>query len=200
MVLSDKEIRELVKTGKLIDGFKEDRLQAASYDVSAGFKVQRFKKHTKRISLISKESVDAVCEEVGIQFGYDLAPGEYILLKLNERLNMPNNLVAHIRPRTTLTKLGLVISHQHLNPRFTGYIYLGLLNASPYTIEIRPNLIVGQIVFEQIASIPTEEKWYDKKTNAKYKDEDEFIGSKVYDEIEAKVEEKYKKLIQELNK
>lgn len=195
MILSDKEIRNHVKDGNLIGNFKEEKLQAASYDLTIGFEVQKFKKISGRISLKSKESVDSVCENVDIRFGYDLQPNEYILIRVNEKINMPNNLVAHIRPRTTLIKLGLVLSHQHLNPTFSGYLHLGLFNASPNIIEILPNLVVGQIIFEEIVSIPSKEKWYKNKSDAKYKDEDSFIGSKVYEDFDSKFAQTYKDLI-----
>lgn len=198
MILSDKEIREHVTKENLIENFKEERLQSASYDISASYKIQRFINHAARISLISKDSVDSICEEVDIRYGYDLKPNEYILIQINEKINMPNNLVAHVRPRTTLIKLGLILSLQHLNPAFKGYLQLGLYNASPYTIEILPNLVIGQIVFEEIVSIPTEEKWYSNKVDAKYQNEEKFIGSKVYDDFDDKVDKTYKAMISAL--
>ena len=42
---------------------------------------------------------------------------ESILLSLKETINLPNNLLAHIRPRTSLSRLGLLINFQHINPR-----------------------------------------------------------------------------------
>ena len=57
MVLTDKEIRGRVNTENLIDGFKEEHLQSASYDLSAGFEVHTFyafEDSRKRINLSEK--------------------------------------------------------------------------------------------------------------------------------------------------
>lgn len=198
MILTDKEIRQRVLDNQLIEGFKEERLQGASYDVSASNNIERFNEQAGRITLISKESVDSVCQEVEIKFGYDLQPNEYVLIKIEEKVNLPNDLIAHVRPRTTLTKLGLIVTSQHVNPTFKGHLYLGLHNVSPNTIEIVPGLVIGQLVFEQLVSIPSDGKLYENKTDAKYQNEGSFINSKIYDDFDEKFNETYQKIIDDL--
>ena len=194
MILTDKEIRRRVEQDNLIEGFIEENLQSASYDITIGNKIQRFKNEFKRISLNDKKSIDEAYEEVDICYGYDLRPNEFVLVQLREKFNMPTDLTSHIRPRTSFIRLGLMLSAQHLNPTYQGFLHLGLHNASPYVIELRPNLIVGQIVFEELASTPSEYKWYKNKKNHKYQDEEGFTGSKIYNEVEIEADEAYKKL------
>ena len=52
-------------------------------------------------------------------------PNEYILVKTKEKFNFSCVLTGHIRPRTTFSRLGLILSDQHINPTFSGHLYLG---------------------------------------------------------------------------
>ena len=136
MILVDKEIKLRVQKDNLISGFNEKNLQAASYDVSVSNKLVKFKDTFRRISFSSKSDIDDIYEEVDISLGYDLRPNEYILVTLNEYITMPKDLCAHIRPRTSFIRLGLILSHQHLNPTYEGKLSLGLYNASPFVFEL----------------------------------------------------------------
>jgi dCTP deaminase len=199
MILVDNQIRDRVNnyeeykevySGRnvkpLIENFDESNLQSASYDISITSKIRKFKDSFKRIRLDDKDGIDDSFEEIDILLGYDLRPREYILIQLNEIINMPNDLIAHVRPRTTFTKLGLILSCQHLNPSYNGQLQLGLFNATPFVVEITPNLIIGQLVFEKLDLEPDGDNLYYKKKNAKYQNEKGFVSSKIYEEIDHK--------------
>jgi len=184
-----------VESVPLIEPFNEKQLEGCAYDVKITNKITRFKNEFKKISLESKSEISACYEEIDITMGYDLRPGEYILVKLQEVINMPNDLAAHIRPRTSLNKIGIILSSQNINPSYCGALSLGVYNASPYVVEIKPNLPIGQVVFETLTNIPTKEKLYINKDTAKYQNEIGFVGSKIYDDLQEKVKEEYNKIL-----
>lgn len=184
MILSDKMISSLAIDQNMLVPFDERKLQAASYDISSGNVAVVYTPVDRPIDLRNKELVELVTRKVNITNGYHIKPHEYILVKTKERFSIPANMTAHIRPRTTFTKLGLTVSDQHMNPAFQGYLYLGLYNTTPNIIDIYPDLTIAQMVFEKIAGEITEEKLYDHKKNAKYQNEDEFIVPK-YDSLNA---------------
>ena len=185
----------------LIESFDIGNLQSASYDITIGTKIMKFKDTYSTIQLSNKLEVDSLFVEQDITYGYTLRPGEYILMKMNEQLNMPDDLAAHIRPRTTFNKLGLIIMPQHVNPSYCGYLQIGMKNMTPHGIQIEPNLIVGQIVFEQLAGKVKETELYRNKNDSKYQNEDNFVGSKVYDEAtRRKVEEIYNGFLEDKNR
>ena len=95
-----------------------------------------------------------------------------------KKICIPQNIIAHLRPRTRFTRAGIMITDQHCNPTYEGYLQVGLYNVSPNAIELVPDLKIGQLVFEQLASIPSKEKWYCNKKDAAYQNESEFIGAK----------------------
>ncbi|HII4499896.1 TPA: dCTP deaminase [Clostridium perfringens] len=205
MILSDKEIRDMIENYKkykleapLIEPFDEERLQGTSYDISMSDKIYRYKNEFRTIDLRNQNEIDSIYDEVSINNGYEIAPKEYILITLNETINLPNNIIAHVRPRTRFTRLGLIVSNQHCNETYSGKLKLGLFNATPYAIKIFPNLKIGQFIFEELKSVPTESKLYMNKQNAIYNNENQFIGCKMNDELKIKAENLYKKILGDL--
>lgn len=175
----------------LIENFEIKNLQSVSYDVSMGNKIRKFKNEFKTIYLDKKNDVDNLFDEIDITVGYNLRPGEYILVRLNEKLNMPNDLAGHIRPRTTFNKLGLIITSQHINPSYSGNLQIGIKNETPNVVFLKPGLIIGQVVFESLDGTIEEDMLYKNKEDSKYQGEDGFVGSKVYDEETVKKAEYY---------
>ena len=203
MILSDIDIRKhLGEHSSLVEPFCEDRLQGASYDLSISDKIAVFKKQVCTIDLADQSAIDGVYEQQTLSAsGYVLNPGEYILVTVSEKLNIPINMVAHIRPRTRFTRLGVIVSAQHCNPGYSGVLQLGMFNASPNAIVIKPNLRVAQVVFEELTSPASSEKQYQNKHDAAYMGENEFRGAifgdselppeakAIFDEILKKIEE-----------
>lgn len=206
MILTDIDIRDRVfnsinyikvyemdkfksETVPLIEPFNEDQLEAASYDVKITNKITRFKNEFRKIKLQNQKNIDTCYETIDITNGYDLRPGEYILVKLRETINMPNDLTAHIRPRTSLNKIGILLSAQNINPSYCGALSLGVYNASPYVIEIKPGLAIGQVIFEKLAGRPSQKRLYINKSSAKYQNEKDFVGSKIYDDLNSNEKE-----------
>ncbi|MDE6314058.1 MAG: 2'-deoxycytidine 5'-triphosphate deaminase [Lachnospiraceae bacterium] len=205
MVLTDKEIREYIVNYKnynleqpLISKFAEKQLQSESYDVTASNVITTLKKEVRCISIDEQENIDSIYEEINMKSeGYVISPKEYIMVALNEQINLPDFLTAHIRPRTKFTRLGLIVSDQHCNSTYSGILKLGLYNATDYAIKIKSGVGIAQIVFEELKSKPTEEKLYKNKIDASYQDEKEFIGAKFDSEFNANVNRIVEKLLRE---
>lgn len=197
MILTDKEIRELCldkknrkDRGGLIEPFSEDALQSESYDLAIGTEIEVLKKDVRCLSLLEQESIDSMYDEIDLAVsGYIISPKEYILVSLKEKVSLPDNITAHIRPRTRFTRLGLIVSDQHCNSTYSGKLRIGIFNATDYPIKIFPGIRIAQMVFEELKSKPSEEKMYKNKKNAVYQGEEKFVGAKFSDELEKKVSE-----------
>lgn len=170
----------------LIENFKEENLQSVSYDVSISSCILEAKECQNIVNVDNQYETDKLFEEKDITNGYDLMPNEYIIVRLNEKINMPDDLTAHLRARTSLNKIGLIITNQHINPSYNGNLQFGLMNMSKSTLRIMPGLPIGQVVFEELSDKVKPEKLYRNKGNAKYQGEDGFIKSKIYEEIDDK--------------
>ena len=143
MVLSDKDIKVLcLAEPPLISDFIEENLQGASYDITMGHEIARFEKRNSFVDL-SQQSLDSVYKrETILSVGCTIKPYEYILVTVQEKITLPDNLIAHIRPRSRFTRMGLQVSAQHCNPTYSGKLQLGLFNASPNEIKIVPGIYV----------------------------------------------------------
>ena len=204
MILSDKEIKKYIQntTTPMIEPFLEDHLQAASYDISMSGNISVLKRIGRVIDPSSKRDLDDMYEKtkIGVD-GYLLSPGEYLLAELVEKVKIPQNLVAHIRPRTRFTRAGVLIADQHCNPTYEGRLYIGLHNVGPNMVLLKTGLKIAQFVFEELSSIPTEELWYENKESAAFQHETSLrgarfgeagwseAGKKLYRDIMASLEE-----------
>ena len=192
MVLTDKQIRDYVVNYKehnmenaLIEGYIEERLQSESYDLSITDQIMVPKKEIKCISLDDQDAVDNMYEKKQMESReYIISPKEYMLTAVAEKINLPDFLTAHIRPRTRFTRLGLIVSDQHCNSTYSGNLNLGIFNATDYPIKIKAGMRVAQIVFEELKGIPSEDKLYKNKENAAYQNETGDRGANFEKEVD----------------
>lgn len=175
MLLSDQEIKRLAKEDGMITPFEESNLQSVSYDITAGNIAHVFNRLSNPIDLNDKENIKLTYCEIDITGGYLIKPNEYILVKSGEKYTLPDDIAAYTRPRTTLSRVGLLLTPQHFNPSFSGYIYYGLLNVTPNILKIYPGASIGQIVFEKVYGVLDERNLYKNKASAQYQNENEFI-------------------------
>ena len=184
MLITDKKIRKLVEERQLIAPFSEELLQSESYDVTIGNKVVLFRKdEIQCLDIANQKDIDSIYQEVDISDdGYVVAPREYILVQINEKINLPDDISAHIRPKTRYTRLGLIVSGQHCNSSYAGTLRIGVFNATDYPIRIRTGYSIAQLVFEELNEIASEQKLYRIKESAHYQNEKgEFRGAKFDD-------------------
>ena len=185
MLLTDKKIREMAEKNELITPFKEENLQSESYDVTLGHTVIALKKEVYCLDIANQMAIDNIYEEIDISNdGYIISPKEYVMVSLAENINIPNNISAHIRPKTRYSRLGLIVNDQHCNSTYCGNLKLALYNATNYPIKIRAGFTIAQLIFDELNEIPSENKLYKNKETAHYQDENgNFRGAKFDDEF-----------------
>ena len=122
---------------------------------------------------------DLMYEKITIgKDGYLLSPGNFVLVGLEEKICLPKNLIAHIRPQTRFTRSGILIANQHCNPTYDGILQIGLFNAGVNSFRLKKGLKVAQLVFEELTSEPEEALLYKNKKDTAYNNESDFRGSK----------------------
>lgn len=196
MILSDNEIIELVKKKDMIHDFDINKLQAASYDVSICKTIHRFKNDFRKIHLNETLKFDDYYEKIDISLGYDLKPNETIFFQIKEKINMPNNIIGKMTLRNSFIRIGLCLNAPFINPTYSGNLNLSLINNSPFVIEIIPNIILAQIIFEKISKDPDESRLYKNKKDAKFHNENSFNIPNLSDDINKNdLEGQYEKLL-----
>ena len=156
MVLSDRTIREELAAGRLlIEPFDETLLQPSSVDLRVAGEFRVF--HNNRRAYIDvREANDDLTEIVAIPDGeaFILHPGEFVLGSTQERVALPDDLVARLEGKSSLGRLGLLIHSTagYIDPGFDGTITLELSNVARLPISIYPGMAIGQISYLQMTT------------------------------------------------
>ena len=66
----------------------------------------------------------------------EIKPGDYFLVSTIEKVNMPLNLTANFKPRTTTFRSGLFLRTGNVAPGYSGKLTFGLKNDGPITVVI----------------------------------------------------------------
>ena len=194
MILSDKKIRTLCEKTEtpLIENFSEESLQSESYDISIGKTIAIIGSNTHGLDLKVAKDFERIYQKIELtSSGYQIQPQEFILVSVQEKLNMPDNLTAHIRPRTRFTRAGLLVCAQHINSTYSGNLWIGLYNATNYPITIYIGIAIAQFVFEELEEIPSPAKQYKNKMGTFQKEKEGDLQGSVITEKENQEIENY---------
>lgn len=192
MVLNGNDIKKLIEEEKVVQNYNKDYIGSGSIDISMSSSILKIKKTFKAIDLSESEKIDSMYEEIDIKESYNFRPNECIFVILNEKVKLPKNIIAHIRPRTSLSRLGIIINLQHINAGYEGTLNIAMYNLSPNTYKIKPGMRIGQIVFEELTEGITEDLIYSNEKTPIYQNEDGTVGSKIYVDFIGKVFRHYK--------
>lgn len=192
MILNGNTIKKLIEGKKLIENANLENIHSSSYDLTASEYILKFKKNRKPISLNDVQELDSMYEQISIKDGYSLKPGECILVALEDMFNIPDNICASIRGRTSYNRLGLFTTIQHLNPGYRGKLNISITNQSTNTYTIIPKLKIAQVVFEMMDEKVSEDLLYYNEKKPAYQNEDGLGGSKVYNDFIGKVVRHFK--------
>lgn len=176
MILTDKDIlNEIERNPSFITPFDESRLQAASYDVSISNTLTIMPSISTVIDLDDENTLDMVYSTIDISnAGYMLKPGQLVFGTLNERISLPDDVVAQIFPRTRFTRIGLLVHDQFCNPSYKGNLSIAIQNASQNNILLTGQTMLAQIMFIKLQTKPDNNNLYKNKTNSVYQGESEF--------------------------
>ncbi len=156
MILSDKTIKEKLKTGEIkIEPFSEEFLQPASYDLHLDSHFLVFNKEDH--SLIDvKKPMDGMMKSVEVdeEKGYIIHPGEFVLANVKEMTGVGDEYVGRLEGKSSLGRIGLIVhvTAGFLDPGNCLRMTLEMVNLSPLPIKIYPGMKIGQIAFEKLSA------------------------------------------------
>lgn len=113
-----------------IEGTTVDLRLGAIYRPVGRASLMRDKRITPRIEKVMdiEESPDGV---------YLVSGGEYLLFQTIEQVNMPRDVFAYIRPRTTLIRSGIPLETAFISPNYQGRLTVGMKHQGPAEVEIQ---------------------------------------------------------------
>jgi len=175
MILSDRDIRKAIESGRvLIESAQQELFQyihASSMDFRLGNSFKLYE-HSKFAILdpMKPESFAGNMRTITVPNGeaFIVQPGEFVLGVTQEKITLPDDLVARVEGRSSLGRLGIIVHSTagFVDPGFSGTITLEISNLNRLPVALYPGMRVCQIAFEQMSSVA--EMPYHSKPFSKY--------------------------------
>jgi dCTP deaminase len=188
MVLSDKTIKEFLKSKRIIiRPFDEKtQLQPSSVDLTLGSSFRVFK-HTEKPFIDPKndKDTDSYTERVKVNEGkyFIIHPREFVLGSVLEHIELPDDIVARLDGRSSIGRMGVVVHSTagFVDPGYRGKLTLEITNLGKVPVALYPGMRICQISFQKLSSKC--ETPYNKKQDAKYLGDDEPKQSRIAEEF-----------------
>lgn len=189
MILSDKDIKEYVKKGRIKIKPKpnfEIQLGPSSLDLRLGNKFKVFN-HTSKPYIDPKDEKTfknlTKIVKASRKEPFVLQPNEFVLGATLEEVSIPKDLVARLEGRSSWGRLGVIVhaTAGYIDPGFTGNPTLEISNIGMLPVLLYPGARICQLAFEQMTSsaqIP-----YARKKDSKYFGDQEAQESKIHRDL-----------------
>ncbi len=170
MILSDRDIKKYIKSGKIkikpLPDFKK-QLGSSSLDLRLGNKFRIFSRTEKSfIDIKDKKSFINLTKIITKKDTESLVvhPREFILGITKESIELPSDITARIDGKSSLGRLGLIIHSTagHVDPGFSGHLTLEITNIGNIPIFLYTDMRICQLIFETLSS-PVEVLYKNKK-------------------------------------
>jgi dCTP deaminase len=194
MILSDADILDRLAEGDLVIEPLSDvdqQVQPASVDLRLGERFLEFQR--TNIPCIHPTEADEVGEyvtETTVAEGdeFILHPGDFVLGTTTERVEIPDDLVAHVEGRSSLGRLAIVVHATAglCDPGYNGQITLELSNLGTAPVALSPGMRVSQLTFTELKS--PADRPYGAERGSKYQDQDGPQASRIGDDPEFDVD------------
>jgi dCTP deaminase len=156
MALSDREIKFLIKSKKLVftPPVSEGQIGAASVDLTLDGKFWVFKQEYAGSNApvdLSKVDFREATEERN-EDSITLPPGGMCLGITVERITMPLNLLGTLEGRSRYARMGLAVhvTSALVQPGSDNRQVLEIVNFAPFPVTIRKGMRISQIVFDDM--------------------------------------------------
>lgn len=170
MILSDKSIKEKIKTGEIsISPFSQDSLQPASYDLHLDKNIMYFNTNGNNIIDVKKPVDELMIRTQISDSGFVIEPHQLVLANVIEITGVDSKHVGRLEGKSSLARIGLIIhaTAGFLDPGNKLRLTLEMVNLSPLPIRIYAGMKIAQIAFEELDT-PCEKPYGSKSLNSKY--------------------------------
>lgn len=154
MILGPNKLLELVKKKSLVENLDERELtnpEGAGFDLRLGEVYSLAGKGF--LGLEERKTPD---EKLIAKYKplkrqkITLKKGKYYLVKTLEKINLPNDLTAHVYPRSTLFRSGISLLFTQIAPGYSGYLVFGMINVAETTVDIELGARIAHVQFATV--------------------------------------------------
>jgi dCTP deaminase len=176
MILTDREITELIRDGRLTfrPELEADQIKASAIDLRLGYNFSAYPDTIsglpESVRSILSQTVDLRDESKVVEFinhirrennktlqdgqSFEIQPHSLLLAETLEDFKLPNDIAARIEGRSTYARLGIAV-HQtapSVKPAWSGRLTLEIVNNGPFTYRLYPKMRLCQLILEKLAS------------------------------------------------
>lgn len=125
--------------------------------------IRPFHERTKEFGMTY--GLSAAGYDIRIAQSIKIEPKDFVLASSIEEFDMPNNVLAYVKDKSTWARQGLAVQNTVIEPGWKGFLTLELSNHNPDKIlEIEIGMPIAQIVFHFLDE-PTEQPYDGKYQN-----------------------------------
>src|SRR3989338_11281248 len=166
MIIGPKKLLALVKKINLVEDLAERELtnpEGAGFDLRLGqvfaIKGRAFlginERETPEIKLLAKYEITNTKRSSSIgkltkANTLSVKPGGFYLISTIEKVNLPQNITANFKPRTTTFRSGLFIRTGNAAPGYRGKLTFGLKNEGPVPVTLELGARVVHVQFHWV--------------------------------------------------
>lgn len=152
-----------------IEGTTVDLRLGAIYRPIGAARLMRDSRVTPKIEKL----MDIVDSPDGV---FVVKPGEYLLFQTIEQINLPGDLFAYIRPRTTLIRSGIPLETAFISPNYQGKLTVGMKHQGLMEVEIQMGFRILCIAFFPIEgnAVPYRGVWQGDRVSTNGEEERPF--------------------------
>src|SRR4030042_2604836 len=140
MILGHSELKKLIKKCNLVTNLSERELKdpvGCIFDLRLE---KVFSLKGKAFLGIDERETPDLSEVASFdpkkKSSFIFKPGKYYLTKTVEEINLPENITAVFKPRSTTFRSGLVIRTGIADPGYHGNLYFGVINQGNIPVEV----------------------------------------------------------------
>lgn len=151
MILSDKSILDMIRSGELvIEPFDKSLVGPSSVDLRLGNEFVIFER--TRIDVIDpKKPIQEYTKVIKVNDNnfFIIHPGEFILATTLEYVKLPNHIAARIEGRSSIARLGVVVHSTggFVDAGFEGQLTLEMSNLNMVPVKLYPKMKIAQLAF-----------------------------------------------------
>ncbi len=156
MLLSDRDIREAIESGRVnLEPYDPAMVQPSSIDVRLDrfFRVFENHRYPHIDPAVEQPDLTRLVEPEGDD-PFILHPGEFALGSTYEVVSLPDDIASRLEGKSSLGRLGL-LTHStagFIDPGFSGHVTLELSNVATLPIKLWPGMKIGQLCLFRLSS------------------------------------------------
>lgn len=190
MRLCDTDIIKNINEGKIVIEPRpnDDQVSGITVDLTLGNKFRVFQDHAAPYIDLSgpkhetEKALESIMSDeivISEDQAFFLHPGELALAMTYESITLPSDLVGWLDGRSSLARLGLMVhvTAHRIDPGWSGNIVLEFYNSGKLPLALKPQMKIGALSFETMSAPAA--KPYTSRTDAKYKNQDGAIASRI---------------------